>query len=268
VVCDLAALPTGLMEVELMGCIAGAVPGIAEDRPGVFAQADGGTLLLDQVAELPLDLQPRLLRVLERRQVRPLGGRTYRSVNVRVVATGARDLQAEVEAARFRQDLYHRLAVARIELPPLRERCGDVSLLATHFVAAASAGRSPPSLAPATLLALESYDWPGNVRELRNVVEQALSLSGGAPELDARVLGFDHPTAQLEASLPEPVAIPGVRTVRFKEAKERLVEVWEREYLTRLLERAGGNVSLAARRAGLARAYLHQLLRKHAFEGR
>jgi DNA-binding NtrC family response regulator len=267
VVSDLAAVAPALIEVELMGCVKGAAPGVDADRPGAFAQADGGTLLLDQVAELPLEMQPRLLRALERKQVKPVGAAAYQSVNVRVVATAGLDLRAEVEAGRFRADLYHRLAVARVELPPLRDRRGDIALLARHFIESASDGRSPPTLAPGTLRALEAYDWPGNVRELRNVVEQALSLSGGAPELDARVLGFDAPAPPADAPPPEPVPVPGGRTVRFKEAKERLIECWEREYLAKLLERASGNVSLAARRAGLARAYLHQLIKKHGLPG-
>jgi DNA-binding NtrC family response regulator len=255
VICDLAAVAPAQVEAELFG---------APDRDGAFVQADGGTLLLDEIGELDTEIQPRLLRAIERRQIRPVGAAMPRSVDVRIVAATNSDLDADVAAGKFREDLFHRLAVVRVRLPPLRDRRGDIPLLVEHFLreATGSAGRPPPAVPPETMAALAAHDWPGNVRELRNVVERALSLSGGAPTLDIGVLGLDTPAAR-----PDPVLPPGTRrTVPFKEAKEHLVEAWEREYLVMLLERANGNVSLAARRAGIARVYLHELIKKHGLE--
>jgi DNA-binding NtrC family response regulator len=264
VVCDLAGVSRALVESELYGQVRGAVPGAEADRDGAFVQADGGTLFLDEVGDLDAEVQPRLLRALERRQIKPVGGTAYRSVNTRVIASTNRDLVAEVRESRFRRDLYHRLAVARIEIPPLRERPDDVPLLAEHFLAEAAraAGRPAPKLSSETLAVLTRHDWPGNARELKNVLEQAVSLSPG-PTIDARLF-----------SLPEPALAPGFSggagaanlAIPFKEARERLIEAWEREYLTALLGRANGNVSLASRRAGLSRVYMHELIKKHAIE--
>jgi DNA-binding NtrC family response regulator len=262
VVCDLAGVTRSLIESELFGHVRGAFTGADRDRDGAFVQADGGTIFLDEVGDLDPDVQPRLLRVLERRQVKPVGGTNYQTVNVRVVAATNRDLLTEVREGRFRRDLYHRLAVVRIEIPPLRHRPEDIAIMAEHCLdeAAKAAGRPPPRLTPETISLLGKHDWPGNVRELRNVLEQALSLSPG-PTIDPRLLSLP------EASLaPDSGGGAGAANlaIPFKEARERLIEAWEREYLNALIAKAGGNVSLAARRAGLSRVYLHELIKKHA----
>jgi DNA-binding NtrC family response regulator len=239
VICDLAAPATSsLVEAELFGCVRGALPGVDADRVGAFKQADGGTLFLDQIGELDLEVQPRLLRAIERKLIKPVGAAQNEHANVRIIAATNRDLEADVSTGKFRQDLYHRMAVARVELPPLRERREDVPLL---------------------VAALQAHDWPGNVRQLRNVLERAVSLAGGGPVIDARVLGLEA-----QAAPPDTITRSDTgKVVPFKEAKERLVDVWEREYVVTLLERTKGNVSLAARRAGITRVYMHQLIRKH-----
>jgi DNA-binding NtrC family response regulator len=263
VICDLAGVPPSLIESELFGHVRGAFTGADRDREGAFVQADGGTIFLDEIGELGPEVQPRLLRALERRQVKPVGGAAYRNINVRVIAATNRDLQTEVKEGRFRRDLYHRLAVVRIEIPPLRQRRDDIALLVDHFVAqAAQATRRPAApVPPATMAMLARHDWPGNVRELRNVLEQALALSPG-PAIDTALL-----------SVPEP--LPGARdgghgpataALPFRESREKLIEAWEREYLVDLLGKAGHNVSEAARRAGLSRVYLHELIRKHGLQ--
>jgi DNA-binding NtrC family response regulator len=186
-------------------------------------------------------------------------------VDVRVVAATNRDLQAEIRAGRFRADLFHRLAVVEVRVPPLRERREDIPLLVEHIVArlAADRGRPTPRLSPEAQAALQAHDWPGNVRELRNVLERALAIAGDADRIDARVFGLTGAGAG-QAGLGQGVdAADGAPGVSFKEAKERLVGAWEREYLGELLRKADGNVTLAARRAGLARGYLHALLNKH-----
>jgi transcriptional regulator with GAF, ATPase, and Fis domain len=254
VVCDFAGVPRSLIESELFGHKRGAFTGADRDRDGCFVLADGGSILLDEVGELEAPMQPRLLRVLEQQKVKPVGGSRYRQVDVRVVAATNRDLREECDAGRFRQDLYHRLAVLRVRLPPLRERREDIPVLIEHFLE----GRKVKLSGEAKAL-LQEHDWPGNVRELRNTIEQGLSLAGDKRELTPELLGLH--TAGRAGRAPG----KGAR-IRFHEAKEQLVDDWERDYLTELLRAAGGNISRAARRAGLARQYLHRLLRKHGIE--
>jgi DNA-binding NtrC family response regulator len=262
-VCDLASISRTLIEAELFGHVRGAFTGADRDRDGAFVTAAGGTIFIDEVGELDLEMQPRLLRALERRQIKPVGASGYRSVDVRVVAATNRDLAAEVRAGRFRDDLYHRIAVVRVRLPSLRERKEDIPHLVSHFLA--SAGGAPPAMVPPeTMALLVSHDWPGNVRELKNVLDRGLSLlprpEGAAPEppvLTPELLGL--------ATAATGAIAPPVPT-RFHEAKENLVHAWERDYLTTLLTRASGNISRAAREAGMDRVYLHRLLKKHGID--
>jgi len=256
VVCDLAGTPKALIESELFGHVRGAFTGADRDREGAFTRADGGTIFLDEIGELDREVQPRLLRVLERRQVKPVGGSSYRAVDVRVIAATNRDLAAEVRNGQFRSDLFHRLEVVRIELPSLRERRGDIPRLVAHFLQGASlAGRPGPRFSTQTMAALVAHDWPGNVRQLRNVIERAVALCPEDGVVDAALLGLGAQAAPPDAA--DPGALP------FKQAKDRLVQAWEREYLGRLLSDAQQNVSEAARRAGLSRMHLYELLRKH-----
>ena len=259
VVCDLAAMPASLVESELFGHVRGAFTGADRPREGTFETAHGGTIFLDELGELDRQLQPRLLRVLETGQVKAVGAAQYRKVDVRVVAATNRDLVAETRAGAFREDLYHRLAVVQVHLPPLRERSEDVPLLARHFVEVVSErlGREPPLLDALALEALGAYEWPGNVRELRNVIDRALSLDPEAPVLDLGrlALGTQEGRPLVDASLP------------FRQAKEHLIAAWERDYITSLLSRSGGNVTSAARQAGMDRVYLHRLMKKHGMGG-
>jgi DNA-binding NtrC family response regulator len=257
VVCDLAGVSRTLIESELYGHVRGAFTGADRDRLGAFEQAAGGSIFIDELGELELDAQPRLLRAIERRQVKPVGASIYKDVDVRVITATNRDLTAEVKAGRFREDLYHRLAVVRVQLPPLRERKEDIPVLSEAFLG----GRA--GLPAETLALLMEYDWPGNVRELRNVIDRALSL---APQSESTMLG-----PHLLGLAPGPLHQgPGQKPptgTSYKEAKERLLHEWERTFIMDLLRRAEGNVSKAARTGGLDRVYLHRLIKKHGIGG-
>jgi transcriptional regulator with PAS, ATPase and Fis domain len=253
IVVDCGALPRDLIGSELFGHTRGAFTGATGPKRGLIEEADGGTLFLDEVGELPLDLQPQLLRALEKREVRPIGDTKSKKVSIRVVAATHRDLAAQVRTGGFREDLYFRLAVVRATVPPLRRRKEDIPLLVRHIVA--GLGREGFTASPTMLAQLEAHDWPGNVRELRNVVERSLSLG---------MLPADVETARSsDAETPAPA--PGRDMIErpFKEAKALLVESFEREYLTHLLERHKGNISRAAQEAGIDRNYIHRLVKKY-----
>jgi DNA-binding NtrC family response regulator len=245
-----AALPATLMESELFGHRPGAFTDARGPRVGLFQQASGGTLFLDEVGELPAELQPKLLRALETRRIRPLGAERELEVDVRLVAATNSDLEAAVAGGRFREDLYYRLNVIRIEVPPLRERGGDVLQLARHFIAtfAAAAGKDVTGLTPAAARRLLEHAWPGNVRELRNGMERAVALT------DTRQLLVDDlpPTLRSPApapmiGLPDPSALLPLATV-------------ERRYIEQVLAATKGNRSAAARILGLDRKTLYRKL--------
>jgi two-component system nitrogen regulation response regulator GlnG len=270
VVFDCAAVSPSLLASELFGHVKGAFTGAVAAHEGAFRRADGGTLFLDELGELPLDLQPSLLRALEARQVRPVGATDYKRVDVRVVAATNRDLDAEVAAGRFRQDLLFRLAVGRVRVPPLRERREDIAALAQHFAAQLGAALHPDLCAQ-----LQGRAWPGNVRELRNVVERAVMLSehrlvtsldddlGPVPAPAAR----DTQTGELPAAFaPGPLSASPDVGVPFQDAKQKAVDAFERAYLLRLFEDAGYNLSEAARRSGVDRRYLRELFKKHTID--
>jgi DNA-binding NtrC family response regulator len=257
VIADLAGIAPQLLESELFGHVKGAFTGANTDRAGAFERAHGGTLFLDEVGELPLEVQPRLLRALERRQVKRVGANDYRTVNVRVVAATHQDLEGAVKNGAFRGDLFHRLAVLRVMLPPLREHPEDIPLLIDTVLT--RMGRPPSALSDQTRALLAQYPWPGNVRELRNVVDRVVNLGEEAlpdiPDVPPRAVDDDP-----ESTVPMALDLP------FKEAKERLIEGFERDYLRTLLERCEGNVSRASREAGIDRVYLRKLLRKHGLD--
>jgi len=251
-VIDCAALPPQLIESELFGHEKGAFSGADERRVGAFEDADGGTVLLDEIGELPLDLQPRLLRVLEQKEIRRVGGNRYRSVDVRVIAATHRDLRGEVNDGRFRADLFYRLAVVEIVLPPLRTRPEDLPATVESLLEALDARDRPEAASLTTrafLETLERHAWPGNVRELKNYLEKCLVLSEPAP-LDAR-----RAAASLE--LPIDPRRP------IKEARQDFVRAFERRYLEELLAACGGNVTAAARQAGVDRIHFYRLLWRH-----
>jgi DNA-binding NtrC family response regulator len=253
VVVDCGAVAPTLIESELFGHVRGAFTGAVSDRSGAFLEADGGTIFLDELGELPMELQPKLLRVLEAGTIRRVGEDKHRKVDVRVVAATHRDLEKEIDAGRFRRDLYYRLAVVLVTVPPLRDRLDDIPFLARHFVQ--QMGRGDFELPRALLARFAAYHWPGNVRELRNLVERALA---GA-DIDPLP---QEPQAARALSTGE-----NLTDLPFKEAKERLVDSFAKEYLAALLEKCGGNISEAARQAGIARNYVHRLVQKYGLRG-
>jgi DNA-binding NtrC family response regulator len=255
VVFDCGASTETLIESDLFGHTKGAFTGAAGDRQGAFAAANGGTLFLDEIGDLPVTLQPKLLRMLEAGEVVPLGGRKTERYDVRIVAATHRDVFGEVARGGFRGDLYYRLAVVEVHVPPLRARAGDLPKLIAMFLERAGAPHLAAQVGGAALERLQRYHWPGNVRELRNVITRAVALAG--PDDDFQSLPFVlRPTA----------AAPEVETIRadrpFHEAKDELVAKFEREYLTDLVQRAQGNLSEAARIAGLERKFLYKLLER------
>ncbi|WP_437321935.1 sigma-54-dependent transcriptional regulator [Sorangium sp. So ce385] len=258
-VVNCGALPEALMESELFGHEKGSFTGAGARALGLFREADGGTLLLDEVGELPASLQVKLLRVLQERKVRPVGAAAEIAVDVRVLAATNRDVEVEVREGRFRQDLYYRLNVIRIELPPLRERPGDVSRLAERFLRrfAAELGKDVRGLTTDAMRALDAYGFPGNVRELENMMERAVALAGGPSiglgDLPSAVAGLSASPAPLLAQLP-----PGGCML-----DEVLGEV-ERRLILQALERTGGVRKAAAKLLGVSFRSLRYRLAKHA----
>ncbi len=257
VVINCGAIPETLLEEELFGHAKGAFTGAVSDKPGLFEQADGGTLFLDEVGEMPLSLQVKLLRVLQEGEVRRVGATASRHVDVRVISATARDLQTEVSAGRFREDLYFRLNVFSLQMPPLRERVDDIPLLVQQLVkkCAAKLGREPvPQVAPETLRRLMAYSWPGNIRELENVIERAMVLCNG--------------DQLAETCLPEaPEAGPATKgrveeNLSIKQA-ERIMEV---ELIRKALERTGGNRTHAAKILEISHRTLLYKLKEYGLE--
>ena len=285
VVIDCSALPANLIESELFGHVKGAFTGAHSDYRGAFERADGGTVFLDEIGELPLDLQPKLLRVLERREVRRVGSERTRPIDVRVVAATNRALASEVNEGRFRQDLYFRLSVVNLHIPPLRERREDIPLLIEHFynqllVRHPGKGRMPSFSEISDRLLGGSgssggdYAWPGNVRELRNAVERAFHVPDEDPVVavprpaDPRDAGDGRrggSAPSLTASSDETTLppFPIDLAVPFKTAKQQLIDGFEKRYLAALLKAARGNISEAARRAQLDRMHLYKLITQH-----
>jgi DNA-binding NtrC family response regulator len=251
VVVDCGAISPNLVESELFGHVRGAFTGADRERVGAFEAADGGTVFLDEIGELPLAVQPKLLRALEQREIRRVGETQVRKVNVRVISATNRDLEREVNKGSFRGDLYFRIAVISVRVPSLRERVEDLPFLIRAFLTSIGAEGSEHLFQP-LMEELATHEWPGNVRELRNYVERSVVLQ----------------TARLSIA-PSPPVSPEARTdgvdvsVPFKVAKEALIDQFERTYIRAVLDASGGNMTKAARRAGIDRMYLHRLVQKH-----
>jgi two-component system response regulator AtoC len=249
-----AAIPSGLVESELFGHEKGAFTGAAARRVGRFEQADGATLFLDEVGELDLAVQAKLLRVLQEKEITRVGGSRAIAVDVRIVAATHQDLEVMVRDGRFREDLYYRLNVIPIRLPALRERPGDLPLLMEHFLRefAVRYGREPAAAPPDLLAAARAYPWPGNVRELRNLCERAVLM--GWPAVAPILTGAARPPSSLAAlaDLDAPLL----------EARAALVERFEREYLVRLLQQHRGKVGEVARAAGIAERNLYEKMKQ------
>ncbi|MGH7732056.1 MAG: sigma-54 interaction domain-containing protein [Candidatus Eiseniibacteriota bacterium] len=279
---NVGALPESLIESELFGHVRGAFTGASDDRPGLIEAADQGTLFLDEIGDMPLATQVKLLRTLEESEVRRVGGNATRMVDIRVIAATHRDLSREVAAGRFREDLFYRLNVVQIELPPLRERREDIGLLASYFLERASARAGRPGLAflPEAMLRIERHDYPGNVRELENAIEHAVAVAEGT------VIGVaDLPAAIRSPRLlaegsseaigdgargAEHASSGGDETGEVAGAGPRgdprqgwsLADV-EREHIRRVLARHRGNATVAARQLGISRTTLWRKLREY-----
>ena len=264
VIVDCGAIPANLIESELFGHEKGAFTGAGEARPGAFEAADGGSLFLDEVGEIEPNMQPKLLRFLESRQVRRVGANAARPVDTRVIAATNRRLERMVSQGSFREDLFYRLAVIRCELPALRDRRDDVPLLAL-----AIAHQLRPDTDPADWLdervldALSGYRWPGNARELRNVLERLAAL----PDVDPQVLVSGGGPARDPGASAEPAGSQELAGLPYHEAKRRVLDAFERQYLQALLDQAGGVVAQAAERAAVPRQTLFRLIKKHGIRG-
>jgi transcriptional regulator with GAF, ATPase, and Fis domain len=259
---DCGAIPEHLIESELFGHVRGAFTGATSDRMGVFEEADGGTLFLDEIGEMPVALQPKLLRAIESRSIRRVGSSTSRIVNVRIVAATNRSLASSLNEGSFREDLYYRLAVVELRLPPLRARRDDIPVLAAHFYRMFAGEHA---VLPAEFVAgLVGRGWPGNVRELRNYIERAVSLGTVAP----------RPPSALTPGAPE-LALPGTASsawppgsiesfialhLPLKEARRAWTESFELVYVRTMLKMVGGNVTRAAERAGVSRRFLQRMV--------
>jgi DNA-binding NtrC family response regulator len=278
VVLDCGSMPRELAEASILGHKKGSFTGAVSDRPGCFEEANGGTLFLDEIGELPLDLQPKLLRVLDRREVQRVGESQVRKVDVRVVAATHRDLRMMVGQGLFREDLYFRLSVMAVDLPPLRERRDDVAMLADRFLEdfvhtyGQSAGFIKPRLSDAAREALVAESFPGNVRQLKNVIQRAAHLCrGGIIEPsdlhlgrreDPRAVAAQQAANEQQRTGVGPGYSEAMLDAPFKDAKQQMVDDFEREYFARLLRRTDGNLSRAAAEAGITRYYLRELLKR------
>ncbi|MBI4514891.1 MAG: sigma-54-dependent Fis family transcriptional regulator [Deltaproteobacteria bacterium] len=254
-----AALPENLADAELFGAKKGAYTGADRDRKGLFVEAHGGTLLIDEVSSMPAGLQSKLLRALQEREVLPLGSAQPVRVDVRIIAATNVDPRRLLREATLRRDLYYRLSVMRIAVPPLRERIEDIPLLANLFLERAAApGKTPRRLSPRALRLLISHDWPGNVRELQNVIERAAVMAHGN-EIGPGDIMIEDDDLDWQ---PE-----GDDSLAYEEAKRLAIERFQRRYVERLLEDSGGKISAAARKAGITRAALHRILKRLGLAG-
>ena len=270
VVVDCGSIPQTLAEATLFGHEKGAFTGATDRRVWPFVEADGGTIFLDELGELPVDLQPKLLRALAERRIKPVGGSTYRPVDVRVVAATRRDLVREVNDGVFRSDLFFRVAEVRVDLPPLRARLDDIPALVRRVLAELGAEGAFSRVTDESLARLMRYDWPGNVRELRSAVAVTLALTDPGDPLD--ISPSSGGLADIAPSLRPPPApreseatslLSGGPLAIFKDAKHDALGRFEREYFSRLADECQGNVSEMARRSGIERAHVRMYLRRH-----
>ncbi|WP_437321635.1 sigma 54-interacting transcriptional regulator [Sorangium sp. So ce385] len=252
VVIDCGAIPPTLIEAELFGYMKGAFTGAHQSRAGAFEAARGGTVLLDEIGELRLDLQPKLLRALEERSIRRIGSLDTVPLDVRIIAATNRDLRQEVNRGTFRSDLFYRLNVVRLRVPPLRERRDDIPLLVAHYYRQFADKAAPPAELVERLV---HHDWPGNVRELRSAVERAVLT--GDPAIGEGCAAAREVVDDDQALRPDDLELS------FRQAKERTVARWERAYVRALIRANGGNLSHAARAGRMDRNYLRELLRRH-----
>jgi two-component system, NtrC family, response regulator GlrR len=268
-VVDCGGLPPTLIESELFGHERGAFTGASGEREGAFERAEGGTIFLDELGELPLELQPKLLRALGEKEIRRVGGKRTRHIDVRVVAATNRDLRRQVNSGHFRADLFYRLAVIQVRMPPLRDRLDDLPALVRGLLDTIARERGLDAhIEPDAELveSLSRHTWPGNVRELRNYLEQLLILRVPPPFAGEAPLAGRAPVA---GPAPPGARAPfdGLDQLPLRTAKSELLERFEKHYVARLLEQTGGNVAEAARRAGVDRVTLFRTIRRHGLRG-
>ncbi len=258
-----AAIAPSLLESELFGHVKGAFTGAAKDKKGLFETAHKGTLFLDEIGEMSLEMQAKLLRVLENGELRPVGGTAPVTVDVRIIAATNRDLEKRVAEGKFRQDLFYRLDVVRIDLPPLRQRKDDIPLLLEHFLkeGAAKSGLPVRRIAPGALRVLMDHPWPGNVRELKSVAERLMLLAA------SETVEAADAASVLGAAPAGPAASARAWSASYKEARRQVLDDFNRDYLTQALDRQGGNVSAAAREIGIERQYLHKIIKALGLAG-
>ncbi|MDP1797329.1 MAG: sigma-54 dependent transcriptional regulator [Planctomycetaceae bacterium] len=262
---DCGAIPENLLESEFFGHERGAFTGADAKRIGLLEYANGGTFFLDEVGELPLLLQAKLLRALQERKLRRVGGREEILIDVRVIAATARNLEQMIREKTFREDLFYRINVVRIDLPPLRMRGDDLGLLIEHFAQRYSRemGKAVVGITPEAYQVLAHYRWPGNVRELQNVIRRGIALTPGS------MISLDDLPDEIVASagLDEATEAVGGTATGFFAERERFVLKFERDYLTNLLRKHQGNVKSAALEAGLPRGTLYRLMKNHGLDG-
>ncbi|MBL7685212.1 MAG: sigma-54-dependent Fis family transcriptional regulator [Deltaproteobacteria bacterium] len=261
VVINCSAIPETLMESELFGHVRGAFTGATQDKKGLFEEADGGTVFLDEIGEIPLSIQVKLLRVLQEREIRKVGGAQNKSINVRIIAATHQDLSQMIEKGSFREDLYYRLNVITIHLPALRQRIEDIPQLAYHFLKKMSqrVGKTVDQISLDALQTLQFYAWPGNVRELENIIERCVVLCA-----DSVVQVKDLPpkllTKNFFFSVNEEFQLSDLS---YKEAKQKALDIFHRNYLKHLLGDSHGNITLASEKAGLDRSNFKKIVKKY-----
>ncbi len=258
VVVDCGSIPPTLAESLLFGHERGAFTGANERRKGALSEADGGTLFLDELGELPLELQPKLLRAVAERKIKRVGGSAYEDIDVRILAATRRDLGTEMNAGRFRSDLFFRIAQVRVELPPLRDRLADIEALAITICERAGRAEQAPAVLAWIDQRMGGYDWPGNVRELVNVVSVAATLADTPGAID-------DVFALTRGTMPS-VEVPRSAATAFADSKKQAISAFEREYFRDLATRAKGNVSEMARQSGMERHHVRAYLRKYGIE--
>lgn len=261
---DCTRFPEGMIEGELFGHVKGAFTGAVADKMGLLELADGGSVFLDEIADLPLSLQAKLLRVLEEGEVRPVGGTRSKKIDVRFIAATNQDLEARVSRGEFRKDLFYRLNVVTLRVPPLRDRVEDIPLLARHFLIrfAREFGKAVTELHPSAVTDLVVYTWPGNIRELRNVIERAVMLCTG-DRLTAKELSLLLPSVAEGSAAADSLAGEEYLGLPYSEAKGKVLETFTLRYIKGKLAAHGGNVTRAAQDSGVPRQHFQQIMKRY-----
>jgi len=264
---DCSTIPESIIESELFGHVRGAFTGAVRDKKGMVEDAHGGTLFLDEIGDLSPAMQVKLLRLLQEGEYKVVGSNTIRKADIRFIAATNQNLAEKIRDGRFREDLFYRLNVINIQLPPLRDRRDDIPLLATHFLAKYTSQyeKDVKRISPDAMGDLQGRIWPGNVRELENTIERGVIMASGET-LEVADIGVREPGETAAAPSSEPAG--ELYSLPFKEAKDKLIEKFQSEYIAKVLSRSDGNVSRAARESGLKRQYLHRLMRETSIDSK